>query len=84
MVAAEDSVTAHRFAAQVLEPKLLRREVVALDFQNLRVCTQSFLHALLHQSVRIAWALKVPMYVANVTPAPRAQSGLVASYSLGG
>lgn len=83
-VAAEDTVAAHRFAAQVLEPKLLRREVVALDFQNLRVCTQSFLHALLHQSVRLAWALKVPMYVANVTPALRAQLELVESYSLGG
>jgi anti-sigma regulatory factor (Ser/Thr protein kinase) len=83
-VAAEDTVAAHAFASATLEPKLLRREAVLLDFLNLRVCTQSFLHALLHESVRLAWARKVPMYVVNATPAVRAQLEFVESYSLGG
>ena len=49
-----------------------------------RVCTQSFLHALLHEAVRLAWARKVPMHVVNATPAVRAQLEFVESYSLGG
>jgi hypothetical protein len=83
-VASEDTAAAHAFAATVIEPKLLQREPVALDFRTLRVCTQSFLHALLHESVRLAWARKVPMYVVDATPAVRAQLELVQAYSLGG
>jgi hypothetical protein len=37
------------------------------------VCTQNFLHALLHETVRLAWARKVPMFVVNVAAGgPRA------------
>ncbi len=83
-VASEDTAAAHEFSSRFLEPKLLKRESVALDFRTMRVCTQSFLHALLHESVRLAWARKVPMFVVNATPAVRAQLELVESYSLGG
>lgn len=83
-VASEDTAAAHAFSSSFLEPKLLKRESVALDFRTLRVCTQSFLHALLHESVRLAWARKVPLYVVNATPAVRAQLELVEGYSLGG
>jgi anti-anti-sigma regulatory factor len=83
-VAAQDAAAAHTFSSKSLEPRLLKRESVALDFGNVRVCTQSFLHALLHETVRLAWARKVPMFVVNVTPAVRAQLELVESYSLGG
>jgi hypothetical protein len=58
--------------------------VVTLDFRTMRVCTQSFLHALLHETVRLAWARKVPMFVINASPAVRAQLELVEGYSLGG
>jgi hypothetical protein len=83
-ISSEDTVAARSFAVNVLEPRLLRREPAALDFANLRVCTQSFLHALLHEAVRLAWALKVPIFVVNAAPAVRAQIEFVESYSLGG
>lgn len=83
-VAAEDTTAAYRFASDSLEPRLLRREPVALDFRNIRVCTQSFLHALLHESVRLAWAKKVPVYILNASSALRTQLEFVESYSLGG
>lgn len=79
-----DTTAARAFAVSVLEPRLLRREPVALDFATMRVCTQSFLHALLHEVVRLAWARKVPIHVVNATPAVRAQLELVENYSLGG
>lgn len=83
-VASEDTAAASSFATSVLQPRLLRREVVVLDFRTMRVCTQSFLHALLHESVRLAWALKVPVFVVDASPALRAQLELVEGYSLGG
>jgi len=83
-VAAEDTAGAHEFVAQHLEPRLLRRQSIALDFRTIRVCTQSFLHALLHESVRLAWARKVPMYVLHAIPTVRAQLEFVERYSLGG
>jgi hypothetical protein len=83
-VASEDTVAAHAFAAAVLEPRLMKREALALDFRTMRVCTQSFLHALLHETVRLAWARKVPMFVVNASPSVRAQLELVEGYSLGG
>ena len=83
-VASEDTTAAHAFAQEHLEPRLLRRETIALDFRNMRVCTQSFLHALLHESVRLAWARKVPMFVVNAAPTVRAQLEFVEGYSLGG
>ncbi len=83
-VASEDTGAAMTFATTVIKPRLLRHESIALDFRTMRVCTQSFLHALLHESVRLAWALKVPMFVVNATPAVQAQLELVEGYSLGG
>jgi hypothetical protein len=83
-VAIEDTAGALQFAQTHLQPRVLRREIVALDFRNVRVCTQSFLHALLHETVRLAWALKVPIHVLGAEPAVRAQLELVEGYSLGG
>lgn len=83
-VAADNTDAAQAFASGALEPRLLRRESLALDFRNLRVCTQSFLHALLHELVRLAWARKIPIYVVNAAPAVRAQIEFVEAYSLGG
>ncbi|MBL8722718.1 MAG: sensor histidine kinase [Planctomycetes bacterium] len=83
-VAAEDTVAAHQFVEQQLIPRLIRRESVTLDFRNLRVCTQSFLHALLHEAVRLAWARKVPLFVVHAVPTVRAQLEFVEAYSLGG
>lgn len=83
-VASEDTAAAAAFAQSVLAPRLVRREPVVLDFGTIRVTTQSFLHALLHEAVRLAWALRVPVHVANASPAVRAQLELVEGYSLGG
>lgn len=83
-VAAEDTTAAHAFSSRHLEPRLLRRQSIALDFRHVRVCTQSFLHALLHESVRLAWARKVPMYIVHAAPTVRAQLEFVEGYSLGG
>jgi hypothetical protein len=83
-VAAEDTAAALRHAQEQLEPRLLKRESIALDFIGLAICTQSFLHALLYEALRLAWAKRVPIYIANATPAVRSGLDLLESYSLGG
>jgi hypothetical protein len=83
-VAMEDTAAAAEFSEKTLQPLILKKRIIALDFKNLQVCTQSFLHALLHEAVRLAWAKKVPLFVMNVSPAVRVQLDLVENYSLGG
>ena len=55
-----------------------------LDFRGMRFCTQSYLHALLFEALRLAWAKRVPIYVANVEPAVRSGLELLEDYALGG
>ena len=70
--------------AQDLEPRVFRRDPVALDFRNIEICTQSFLHALLYGPLRIAWARQAPIYVTNAAPAVRSGLEFLESYAPGG
>ncbi len=70
--------------ARELEPRLFRRDPVALDFRNIEICTQSFLHALLYAPLRLAWARQAPIYIVNAAPAVRSGLEFLESYALGG
>jgi hypothetical protein len=83
-VAAENTTKAAEFAQNELCKLVVAREPVVLDFQNVPVCTQSFLHALLFESLRLAWAVQAPIYVVNVDPAVKHSLDLLESYALGG
>jgi hypothetical protein len=83
-IAAEDTTAARKYADDYLEPRLMKRESVALDFSMLSICTQSFLHALLFETLRLAWAKRVPLYMLNVKPTVRSSLDLLESYALGG
>lgn len=81
---AEDPEAAAELSLKALQTALFRREPIALDFRNLSVCTQSFLHALLFEAIRISWAVQVPIYVENAAPAVRTGIRLVDNYARGG
>lgn len=81
---AEDTASALQWAQERLLPCLFRREPVCLDFRNIQICTQSFLHSLLFEALRVAWALRVPVYVVGVEPAVRVGLELVENYALAG
>jgi hypothetical protein len=83
-IAAEDTSEAVRFANESLMPRIIERKPVELDFQGIPICTQSFLHALLYEPLRMAWALRVPIYVTNVQPGVRSNLELLQNYALGG
>lgn len=71
-------------ATHNIEPALLRRQPVELDFANIDLCTQSWLHALLYESIRLAWARRVPIHVVNADPAVREGLRFLEAYALGG
>ena len=52
----ENNDEAQKLAQSQLIPRVVRKEPIVLDFINVRVCTQSFAHALLYEVLRFAWA----------------------------
>lgn len=79
----EDAAKAAEMGGRISQ-RLMEGRPVALDFTGVSVSTQSFLHALLYQALRLAWALKVPIYVVHAEPAVRSTLELVENYALGG
>jgi hypothetical protein len=80
----EDAREAQRFSEDQLMPRLLKRQPVALDFVGIPTCTQSYVHALLYEALRLAWARKTPIYVLNAQPAVKSTLELLENYALGG
>lgn len=78
----EGATEAEQAARTQLQPRLVQRTPIALDFRGIEVCTQSFLHALLFETLRLAWALQVPVYVENADPVVVSGLKLVEAYAL--
>ena len=80
----ENTEHAEKFAREQLEPRILRKEAVVLDFLGMEIATQSYLHALLYDALRLAWAKRSFIYVVNASPSVRSGIELVEAYALGG
>jgi len=80
----EDARAAQRYAEDYFVPRLLKRQPIALDFGGIATCTQSYVHALLYEALRLAWARKTPIYVLNTQPAVKSTLELLENYALGG
>jgi hypothetical protein len=81
---AEDVEKAAKLSREELQPRLFQRQPVALDFRNIRICTQSFAHAVLYEAVRLSWAVQVPIYIENARPPVATAIRLVDNYARGG
>ena len=55
---------------------------VTLDFRDMGIATQSFLHALLFQAVRVGWAMGAPIHVIDASSAVRSGLDYLESYAL--
>lgn len=77
----ENNEKAQALARDELIPRLVKKEPVALDFINVRVCTQSFAHALLYEALRFAWASQTPLYIANAAAVVRSALHHVETYA---
>lgn len=82
--ARENTVTAQQISNERVRPAIIERKAVELDFTGLELCTQSWLHALMYEPVRLAWALRVPIHVVGAQPAVREGLRFLETYALGG
>ncbi len=83
-VAAEDTASAEKYARETLLPRITNRQSFALDMRHFDILTQSFVHALLYEPIRVAWALRVPIYVVKASTAVQSSLEFLESYALGG
>lgn len=82
--AREDTLAASALSVNDIGPNILSKTPVELDFGGMDLCTQSWLHALLFEPVRLAWALRVPIHVIGAKPAVQEGLRFLESYALGG
>ena len=82
--ASENTEQAEKLAREQLEPRILRKEPMVLDFGGMDIVTQSYLHALLFSALRLAWARQSFIYVVNASSSVRSGIELVEDYALGG
>lgn len=80
----ENTPAASELGRTRLRPALTEGRTIGLDFAGLDLCTQSWLHALLFEPVRLAWALRIPIYIINADPAVREGLRFLEAYALGG
>lgn len=81
-VAAENTVKAEEFANNEIIPRIKNKQPLILNFTNIPICTQSFMHALIFNAVKIAYELKVPLYAKKATPTIIDSIKLVENYGL--
>jgi anti-sigma regulatory factor (Ser/Thr protein kinase) len=79
----DTSLAAHRAESEV-KPAILSRGPVVFDFDGVEICTQSFLHALLFEAVRLAWAVRATLHAIHAAPAVRSGVEFLERYALGG
>jgi hypothetical protein len=80
----ENNEKARRLADEQIIPSLVRKRPVALSFVNVPVVTQSFVHALLYEALRVAWARQTPIFVTNAPSFVRSAVEYVQDYAQGG
>jgi hypothetical protein len=81
-IASEDTVKAEDFSKKELIPRIRAKQIMVLNFIQMKICTQSYLHALLFEAIRIAYELTVPLYAKNASPSVKDGIHLVEMYSL--
>lgn len=81
-IAAEDTVKAEELSKNHFIPILTRKEPIVINFINIDLCTQSFIHALLYDALRVAWAMQVPIYVKQASEPVKDSLRLVQMYAL--
>ena len=65
--AAEDTSIAEKYANDNMIPRLLKGENICLNFMNIDIRTQSFLHALLFNVIKIAYANNRSIYIKSAS-----------------
>jgi anti-sigma regulatory factor (Ser/Thr protein kinase) len=81
-IAVENTVQAEEWAKSFLLPRINMNQVLCLNFINIPIGTQSFIHSLLFEVVRLAYTKKVNLYVCKVAPSIKSAIKLLENYGL--
>src|SRR5262249_43443109 len=81
---AENTTRAAEAAKSRMRPAVIAGEPIVLDFTGVEICTQSFLHALLFDTVRLAWATRNAIHVIGAEPPVRSGIEFLENYALAG
>jgi anti-sigma regulatory factor (Ser/Thr protein kinase) len=81
-VASENTVKAEKFSNEEIVPRIKNGQILILNFSNMKICTQSFMHALLFDAVKTAHELKVPLYARGASVSVADGIRLLEMYSL--
>ncbi len=81
-IGAEDTIVAEKLSKEYFVPKLIKKELIVLNFSSIDLCTQSYAHALLYDALRIAWAMHVPIYIKQASEPVKDSLRLVEMYAL--
>lgn len=82
-VANENTAVAEEFSNKYLIPNIERGKSLCLDFSGFKIMTQSFLHAVLFRTLKLAYEKQVQIYAKNLTPAVKDCLLLLEWYTLG-
>ncbi|WP_308603701.1 ATP-binding protein [uncultured Fibrobacter sp.] len=82
-VANENTVDAEEYSKKYLIPLIEKGTKLCLDFSGFKITTQSFLHAILFNTLKLAYAKNVQIYAINLTPAVKDCILLLEWYTLG-
>lgn len=77
----DDPASASAFGERIRVAVSAGRPIV-IDFGDVGIATQSFLHALLFQAVRVGWAMGATIHVVNASSAVRSGLDYLESYAL--
>jgi hypothetical protein len=80
----ENTAEAAKLSRERISPAIVARRGFVLDFSSIEICTQSFLHALLYEALRLAWALRTPIYAVHAEGPVRSGIEFLESYALAG
>jgi len=64
----ENTIEAEKFSNNLLIPKIQAGIPVVVNFEDLKICTQSFMHALLFNALRLAYNNQVRLFAINASP----------------
>lgn len=82
-IANENTAEAEDFSNKYFIPNVERGVPLCLDFSGFKIMTQSFLHAVLFKTLKLAYEKQVQIYAKNLTPAVKDCLLLLEWYTLG-
>ena len=82
-IANENTVEAEKYSTKYLIPNIEKGRELCLDFSGFKITTQSFLHAILFNALKLAYKKNVQIYAINLTPAVKDCILLLEWYTLG-